>query len=53
MTPPLKILIADDDPKNLHTSIRAGTIRWLDKPVYLARLLEVLADIEFGRQRRK
>ncbi|MCJ7548694.1 MAG: hypothetical protein MUQ30_03320 [Anaerolineae bacterium] len=49
MTPPLKILIIDDDPMTLPTSIRAGTIRWLSKPVELARLAEVLADIEFDQ----
>ena len=49
MTPPLKIIIDDDDPMIPRTSIRAGTIRRLEKPVDLARLAEVLADIEFDQ----
>jgi CheY-like chemotaxis protein len=44
------VMIGDQIPSaNLRTMIRAGTIRWLDKPVDLARLAGVLADVEFDR----
>jgi response regulator of citrate/malate metabolism len=49
MTPPLKILIVDDDPRILRTGIRTGIFRRLEKPVDLARLTEEPADIEFDQ----
>jgi len=49
MTPSLKILIVDDEPMILRTSVRARTIRRLEKPADLARLAQVPAGIEFDQ----